>query len=67
MKYQIEPAEDTDDFEAEAEAVRNSINFQSFLDGRMKCRVRCPIEDIEKQIKEELMAESETLHESFGK
>ncbi|MCP4109847.1 MAG: hypothetical protein GY749_30735 [Desulfobacteraceae bacterium] len=51
-----------DDFEAEAEAIRNSASFQSFLDRRMKCKTRFPIEDIEKEVEDELKAESETLH-----
>ncbi|OQX28321.1 MAG: hypothetical protein BWK80_00915 [Desulfobacteraceae bacterium IS3] len=52
-----------DDFEAEVEAVRNSAGFQSFLDSRMKCRTRFPIEDIEKEVEDELKAESETGHQ----
>ncbi len=51
-----------DDFEAEVEAIRNSASFQSFLDRRMKCKIRFPIEDIEKEVEDELKAESETLH-----
>ncbi|MCP4345457.1 MAG: hypothetical protein GY795_08015 [Desulfobacterales bacterium] len=51
-----------DDFEAEVEAIRNSVSFQSFLDRRMKCKIRFPIEDIEKEVEDELKAESETLH-----
>lgn len=43
-----------DDFEAEVEALRNSQRFQEFLDERMKCHIRYPIEDLEEEIKEEL-------------
>jgi hypothetical protein len=46
-----------DDFEAEVETIRNSTDFQSFLDRRMQCKVRFPIEDIEKEIEEELFNE----------
>jgi hypothetical protein len=45
-----------DDFEAEVEALRNSQRFQKFLDERMKCKVRFPIEELEKEIEEELMS-----------
>ena len=43
-----------DDFEAEVNTLRNSRNFQKFLDERMKCKVRFPIEEIEKEIDAEL-------------
>lgn len=43
-----------DDFDAEVEALRNSHSFQKFLDERMKCKVRIPIEEIEKEIEKEL-------------
>jgi hypothetical protein len=43
-----------DDFEAEVEALRNSISFQDFLEERRQCQVKIPIEDIEKEIDEEL-------------
>jgi hypothetical protein len=52
-----------DDFEAEAQTLRNSSYFQSFLDRRMKCGISYPIEDIEKEIEDELKAESETVHQ----
>lgn len=51
----ISPA---DEFEAEVEALRNSPHFQAFLDERMKCKVRFPIEEIEKEIEEELKSQS---------
>ncbi|MDM8550191.1 hypothetical protein QUF72_08945 [Desulfobacterales bacterium HSG2] len=51
-----------DDFEAEVEAIRNSKKFQEFLDNRMKCKVRFPIEDIEKEVENELQSESKILH-----
>ena len=47
----------TDDFEAEVEALRNSQKFQEFLDERIKCKVRFPIEELEKEIEEELMSQ----------
>ena len=43
-----------DEFEAEVEALKNSLHFQSFLDERMKCDVRFPLEAIEKEVDEEL-------------
>lgn len=43
-----------DNFEAEVESLRNSLKFQSFLDRRMKSQVRIPIEDIEREVEEEL-------------
>lgn len=46
-----------DDFDVEVEAIRNSPSFQSFLDKRMECKTRFPIEDIEKEVDEELKAE----------
>jgi len=45
-----------DDFEAEVEAIRNSRSFQSFLDERMKCKTRFPVEDVEKEVEDELKA-----------
>ncbi len=41
-----------DDFEAEVESLRNSHSFQRFLDERMKCTKRTPLEVIEKEIEE---------------
>jgi hypothetical protein len=59
MKYQIEITEDAlsqaDGFETEVEALRNSQKFQAFLDERMKCKVRFPIEELEQEIEAELM------------
>ena len=46
-----------DDFDAEVEALRNSPRFQAFLDERMKSQVRIPIEDIEREVEEELRKE----------
>ncbi len=51
-----------DDFDAEVEAISNSQSFQSFLDERMKCKTRFPIEDIEKEVEDELKAELVNLH-----
>lgn len=45
---------DADDFDAEAEALRKSARFQSFLDRRMTDKVRIPIEDVQKEVEEEL-------------
>ena len=45
---------EADDFDSEADALRNSSRFQSFLDRRMKSPARIPIEDIEKEIEQEL-------------
>ena len=45
---------EADDFDAEAEALRKSPRFQSFLDQRMSDKVRIPIEDVEKEVEEEL-------------
>lgn len=39
-----------DDFEMEVEALRNSPDFQTFLDERMKCKTRYSIEEIEKEL-----------------
>jgi hypothetical protein len=39
-----------DDFDAEVESLRNNSDFQNFLDERMKCKVRFPIEEVEKEI-----------------
>jgi len=45
---------EADDFDAEVGALRNSRRFQRFLDERMSSENRIPIEDIEKEVKEEL-------------
>ena len=45
---------EADDFDAEAEALRKSATFQSFLDRRMSEESRVPIEDIEREIEQEL-------------
>lgn len=47
-----------DDFDAEAEALRNSPRFQAFLDERMKNQVRIPIEEIEREVEEALRKET---------
>lgn len=44
-----------DDFDEEVENLRNSLNFQSFLDERMKCETRFSIEDIEKEFGDEFL------------
>jgi PHD/YefM family antitoxin component YafN of YafNO toxin-antitoxin module len=43
-----------DNFEEEVEALRNSPTFQTFLEERMKCTKRIPLEEIEREIHEEL-------------
>ncbi len=48
-----------DEFESEVEALRSSRRFQAFLDERMKCKVRFPLEEIEKEIEEELNSQLE--------
>jgi hypothetical protein len=50
-----------DEFDAEVEALRNSLSFQAFLDERMKCKTRYTLEEIEKEIEDELETESKTL------
>lgn len=47
-----------DEFEEEVEALRNSRNFQAFLEKRMKCKIRFPIEEVEKEIEDELSSQS---------
>ncbi|RKZ87281.1 MAG: hypothetical protein DRR19_13835 [Candidatus Parabeggiatoa sp. nov. 1] len=47
-----------DNFEAEVDALRNSLSFQNFLEERSKCQVRIPIEEIEREIDEELKISS---------
>jgi len=49
----------TNFFDDEVEKHRNSKSFQAFLDTRMECDIRFPIEEIEKEIEKELHAESE--------
>ena len=45
---------EADDFEKEVETLRNSPAFQRFLDERLACSRRVPLEEIEKQVEEEL-------------
>ncbi len=45
---------EADDFDSEVEALRNSLRFQSFLDQRMQSATRIPIEEIEREIEQEL-------------
>lgn len=42
-----------DDFEAEVDAIRNSPSFQSFLDKRMECKTRFPLEGIENSMEDD--------------
>ncbi|MDA0832863.1 MAG: hypothetical protein O2955_06640 [Planctomycetota bacterium] len=46
--------ETADDFDKEAEALRGSAVFQKFLDERMACTDRIPLEEIEAEIEREL-------------
>ena len=50
-----------DSFDDEVKKHRNSKSFQAFLDRRMKCKIRFPIEDIEKEIEKELQEESKKV------
>ena len=45
---------EADDFDTEAEALRRSTRFQSFLDERMSEKDRVPIEEIEREVEQEL-------------
>lgn len=51
---------EADDFEREAETLRGSQAFQKFLDERSKSKRRIPLEEIEKEIEEELAEQKET-------
>ena len=53
QEFVLSPA---DDFEKEAEALRGSSSFQSFLEERAKNGARIPLAQIEKEIDEELNA-----------
>ncbi len=44
-----------DDFEQEADSLRKSASFQSFLDERSQCKTRIPLSEIEKEIDKELL------------
>ena len=43
---------EADDFEREVQALRESREFQSFLDKRSECKMRIPLEDIEKELQQ---------------
>ena len=45
---------EADDFEREVEALRKSQAFQKFLDARSACTQRIPLEEIEKELEQEL-------------
>ena len=45
---------EADDFEREVETLRGSQAFQRFLDERSKSKFAIPLEEIEKEIEEEL-------------
>ena len=44
---------EADDFEKEVETLRGSQAFQKFLDERSSCAQRIPLEEIEKELKQE--------------
>lgn len=45
---------EADDFEREAEILRNSVDFQQFLNDRSRAPHRIPLEEIEAEIEGEL-------------
>ena len=47
---------EADDFEAEVDALRKSAKFQAFLDERMAEKKTVSIEEIDREIQEELKA-----------
>jgi hypothetical protein len=51
---------EADDFEKEVEALRGSQAFQKFLDARSSCTQRIPLEEIEKDLEQELMKQEKT-------
>ena len=53
-EFIVSPA---DDFEAEVEALRSSQSFQAFLDRRMESQERIPLDEIEREIDEDLRRE----------
>jgi hypothetical protein len=44
-----------DHFEQEVETLRNSQRFQAFLDERMNCQTRISLDELEREIDEELI------------
>lgn len=50
-----------DDFDREAEALRNSQTLQKFLEERSQCTVRIPLSEIEREIDEDLSKTKETV------
>ena len=46
---------EADDFEREVETLRGSTAFQRFLEERVECKHRIPLEEIEKEIEKELV------------
>lgn len=47
-----------DGFDKEVDALRNSPRFQAFLDERMRCPIRIPLEELEWEVDEELKHEA---------
>ena len=58
QEFCIAPA---DDFEREVESLRASQAFQSFLDERSACRRRIPLEEIEREVEQELAERQESV------
>ena len=50
-----------DDFEQEVEMLRHSASFQKFLDERSQAQVKIPLEEIEREIEEELQRSSDKV------
>jgi hypothetical protein len=50
---------EADDFDQEVESLRKSPAFQRFLDDRLQCNRRIPLEEIEAEIERELKAGKE--------
>jgi PHD/YefM family antitoxin component YafN of YafNO toxin-antitoxin module len=51
---------EADDFEKEAETLRDSVAFQRFLDNRSRSTHRIPLDEIEAEIESELARQAET-------
>jgi hypothetical protein len=51
---------EADDFDREVEALRKSPTFQRFLEERSKSKRRIPLEEIEKEIEQELAEQDKT-------
>lgn len=56
MTNRIDLNHEADEFEQEVEMLRRSVSFQQFLEDRSKGQVRISLEEIEREIDEELKA-----------